>query len=394
MRELYGMVTLGERFLHTAHEVKTARKAFLRLASFFENPRRYPELAKLVKEIRKTNGQEAIVLVNGGSVEFVARSKGSGRGFSVDVLVLDEAQELSDEAFEALLPTISASPNPQTIMTGTPPGPAANGEVFTRTRKLGVEGTDNRLAWLEWSCVGDEVDLDDRRNWAAVNPALGIRLAWETVADERQAFSDEGFGRERLGMWDDAGVGAVIDRATWAACADAASRVEDPVAFSVDVDGDGVTASIGVAGRRKDGLAHVEIVDCRPGTDWVGLRLTQLVAQWSPVSLVVNGPASAFVPELTELGVPVVVMGAAEFAAACGAFRNAVTARTVRHPDQAYFNTAVEAARKRLSGDGWVWGRRHSASDITPVVAATLALHGFMTGRPRTRAGSGRVVVL
>src|SRR4051812_10054200 len=82
IRELFGMVMLGEKFLHTAHEVKTARKAFLRLAGFFENERQYPELAALVAPsgVRKTNGQEAIVLRNGGSVEFIARSKGSGRG--------------------------------------------------------------------------------------------------------------------------------------------------------------------------------------------------------------------------------------------------------------------------------------------------------------------------
>jgi hypothetical protein len=30
-------------------------------------------------------------------VEFIARSKGSGRGFTVDVLVCDEAQDLADE---------------------------------------------------------------------------------------------------------------------------------------------------------------------------------------------------------------------------------------------------------------------------------------------------------
>src|ERR1700753_707158 len=35
VRELFGMVALGEKFLHTAHEVKTARKAFIRIASFF-----------------------------------------------------------------------------------------------------------------------------------------------------------------------------------------------------------------------------------------------------------------------------------------------------------------------------------------------------------------------
>ena len=93
--ELFKIVVQGRKVLHTAHEVKTARKAFVRLRSFFENGRRWPELAVLVREIRQTNGQEAIVLSNGGSVEFVARSRGSGRGFTVDDLVLDEAQELS-----------------------------------------------------------------------------------------------------------------------------------------------------------------------------------------------------------------------------------------------------------------------------------------------------------
>ena len=50
IRELYGMIVRAERFLHTAHEVKTARKAFLRIASFFENPKKYPELASMARE--------------------------------------------------------------------------------------------------------------------------------------------------------------------------------------------------------------------------------------------------------------------------------------------------------------------------------------------------------
>ena len=55
MIELYFLVVLHRKILHTAHEVKTARKAFLRLAGFFENDRQWPELAALVKEIRRTN---------------------------------------------------------------------------------------------------------------------------------------------------------------------------------------------------------------------------------------------------------------------------------------------------------------------------------------------------
>jgi hypothetical protein len=120
IRELFGMVGRGEKILHTAHEVKTARKAFKRLQFFFgrevkDRACRFPELNERVVELRNVNGQEAIYLDNGGSVEIVARSKNSGRGFTADVLVMDEAQEMSDEDLEALMPTTSAAPlgNPQ-----------------------------------------------------------------------------------------------------------------------------------------------------------------------------------------------------------------------------------------------------------------------------------------
>ena len=120
VRELYGIVCMGEHILHTAHEVKTARKAFNRLASFFENGLKHPELAAMVASIRRTNGQEAIELWAldpdtlepipgevGGTVEFSARSRGAARGFTVDTVVFDEAQELTDEQLDALLPTLA-----------------------------------------------------------------------------------------------------------------------------------------------------------------------------------------------------------------------------------------------------------------------------------------------
>ena len=153
VRELFGLLR-GERFLHTAHEVKTARKHFLRLQHFFgrkaDDPAaKFPELNALVAEVRNVNGQEAIFLKNGGSVEIVARSKGSGRGFTVDCLVMDEAQELSDEDLEALMPTTSAAPmgNPQWIYTGTPPGPPAAVTTWWGTRSANCSN-HQRLSWV------------------------------------------------------------------------------------------------------------------------------------------------------------------------------------------------------------------------------------------------------
>ena len=280
MVELFFMAVLGLRILHTAHEVKTARKAFLRIASFFENERKYPELAELVEYIRRTNGQEAIQLTNGGSIEFIARSKGSGRGFTVDVLVCDEAQEYGEDAQAALLPTISSAPSgdPLQILLGTPPAPGMDGEVFTRMRSAGVEGKDRRLAWVEWSAKPG-VNPGVRTEWATSNPSLGIRLNASTVADEFAAMSAQMFVRERLGGWDENTAGAkAVQSDVWDA------RVGSPGQLELSSEGrrvigvrftqDGSTVAVGGAVKPDDESLPfvVEAIEQRPageGTQWL-----------------------------------------------------------------------------------------------------------------------------
>jgi len=385
MRELFGIIQLGEKFLHTAHEVKTARKAFIRLASFFENTRKWPELADLVKDIRRTNGQEAIVLTNGGSVEFVARSKGSGRGFTVDVLVCDEAQELSDDALEALMPTTSAAPlgNPQWIFTGTPPGPTANGEVWARTRDDALSGKSSRLSWHEWSCTGS-ADLDDPSSAASANPALGGRLQWDVVQGERSRFSDEGFARERLGMWDSASSQRVISSDSWKVVA--AANLQDDggeVSIAIDVSPDRSTATIASAAWTTDDIPYVDVIESRRGeADWGVTKFVELVERHNVRAVVIDAASNAntLIDPLRQFGVTVTVTNARQMSVACGMFYDAVMEQTVRHLDQPLLNSALAAARKRPIGDGgWGWSRKNSESDITPVTASTLALWGLLS---------------
>ena len=50
-RELYGLAINGERILHTAHQVRTAKKSFRRLVAMFTD-KKHPEIANTVKKIR------------------------------------------------------------------------------------------------------------------------------------------------------------------------------------------------------------------------------------------------------------------------------------------------------------------------------------------------------
>lgn len=402
--ELYKMAVLGRRILHTAHEVKTARKAFIRLCSFFEDTRNAPELAGLVKEIRRTNGQEAIYLHgprcdrgrgcgcdDGGSIEFIARSKGSGRGFTVDDLVMDEAQELDDFAYAALLPTISASPsgNPQQIICGTPPGPRDNGEVFTRLRKDALSGRSQRTLWLEWS-FEPHADLDDRRQWGIANPSLGGRLDVQVLEDERAAMDDAMFQRERGGVWSSEGTQKVIPDHVWRGSFDPESQPVDQLAMAIDMAPDGGSATIGIAGRRADDRWHVELIEQRDGSGWVVERAAQVALRHGFGAVVVDGasPAFALVEPLRARGLEVTVTGARSMGQACGSFYRLLMEDGIRHVGQPQLALSMSMARKRAIGSEglWGWGRAVSGADIQGTVCATLALWGAMsTGAKRQR---------
>src|SRR5690606_3896735 len=145
-------------------------------------------------------------------------------------------------------------------------------------------------------------ELDDRRVWGATNPGLGIRLQWDVLEGERSTFSDEGFGRERLGMWDEASTFRVIDAQTWARCADSTSQIAESVAIAVDTTPDQSITSIAVAGLRADGRPHIEVIENRRGPlDWVVPRLVELVGRHHPRALVIDeySPAMVLADALT-----------------------------------------------------------------------------------------------
>lgn len=117
-RELAGLFLDDEceLIIHSAHEFATSLEASRRLLYLIEST---PELDRQVARVSRSHGDEGIELDDGSRIRFRTRTKGGGRGFSSDLLVLDEAMELPESAYGALLPTLSARPNPQIWYTGS-----------------------------------------------------------------------------------------------------------------------------------------------------------------------------------------------------------------------------------------------------------------------------------
>lgn len=394
-RELWGLFIGGEELiLHSAHEFKTAKNAFKRIERLI---RQTPDLHKRVKTYRQTVGEEGIELHSGQLLRFIARSKGSGRGFTGHLNVMDEDMILGDAEMDALLPTMAAVPDPQIWYAGSA-GIGAPSVQLARLRRRALAAIesgvpDPSLAYMEWSadphrdeCPQDCAAHDAWDSDEAVlksNPGIGYRLTLEKVARERATLSRAGYLRERLGVGDYPSDGTdtwqVIGEDAWRALADAKAKPEGPYAFSIDATPERDYAAIVVACTWRGGT-HLEVVEHRPGMGWVVERAKQLHEKWKPRCWVVDGggPAGSLIPDLEEtLGVTAVQPKAREIAQATGQFYDAVADQSISHYDPPPLAVALAGAQKRPLGDAWAWARRGVGVDISPLVAATLAKWGL-----------------
>lgn len=389
-RELAGLFLLGERLItHSAHQFDTSLEAFRRLLELIEAN---PDFSRRAKRPKWSHGEEGLELIGGQRIRFRTRTKGGGRGFSGDLLILDEAMILPESTLGALLPTISARPNPQVWYVGSAVDQLVHehGQVFARVRARGRAGGDPRLAYFGWEgadCSIEEAEhvADDPETWAQANPGLGIRISLEHIAGERRALGPRQFAAERLGIGDwpdpDPGTDGHFDVQAWRARTDPQSKIVGPVAFAYDISPDRSSSAIAAAGRRADGRLHLEVIDHRRGTGWVTDRLRSLVDahETAGIACDASGPAGSLLTKLETLSVDVQAVNAREHAQACGNLHDAVTDDTVRHLGTPELESAVQGAGRRSLGDAWAWSRTSSTVDITPLVAVTLAAWALET---------------
>ena len=390
-RELGGMFAIDEErlLIHSAHEQATSSEHQRRLVDLIgESPRLHSKVKP--RGIKRGKGEEAIELKDGTRILFKTRTGGGGRGFTGDLVVLDEAMILPETFMSSLVPTMAARSiegNPQIWLTGSSPdqmNPKHDGVVLSRLRSNALKGSP-RLLYAEWSAEGDdpaavpESVRNDPNAWAQANPGLGIRISHEYVRDEMRTLGPRSFAVERLGIgsWPDpdAGQQDKISLDAWDALVDRASRRVGPVAFTFDVSPNSASAAIAVGGHRADDLEHVEIVDHRQGTSWLVDRIVELDERHGPESWECDarGPAAQFVEPLANRGVRVETVDAAGNAQACGSLVAAVKDGSFRHLGTPEVRDALQGAGTRPLVDAWAWARTASSGDICPLVAFTLA---------------------
>lgn len=416
-RELAGLLLFGEKVIvHTAHEFKTANNSMIALM----NRIKACELIEYVRggsgvdsdtDIRdvdgfKTGNQPSITMkVNKKDhiLQFAARSSGSGRGFTGDLVVLDEAYALKSAEMAALLPTMSAksiSGNPQVWFTSSAGMPQS--DLLAGLREQGISGSADRLAYFEWSTDPDSDPLD-KDSWYEANPALGYRISEEYIQDEYDTFlaadALEEFNRERRGIWAKLGNESVFAGGVWDGLTDEDSTPSDRLVFGVEIAGNRESASIALLSYRADELVHAEIVDSQVGTSWIGHRLKELQQRWHPAAIVAiaGGHVDSMLPGWKRDGVKVRLVRFPDYVKACGLVFDMVTQGKLRHLGDPLLADAVEGVVQTFTRDNasWYWSRKGSDVDITPLVALTVGVAGLEKKASRMATSMrGRAMIL
>lgn len=379
MIELFGL-SQGWHIMHTAHLTNTSTGAFDRLyalvhaCGFVEGGR-----GKQTKEeaaenppdftSSKSPGREKIAFIDysgGGLVNFRTRTAKGGLGEGYDLLIIDEAQEFTDDQDSAIKPVVTDSLNPLKIFTGTPPTAYSSGTVFMRMRNEVLSGKRQLTGWAEWS-VDHMTDVHDKSAWYIANPAMGYHIDERKILVEAGHGDDIDFNIQRLGLWLQYNQKSAISEVQWDELkVDAKPKFTGRLYAGIKYGKDGTNVALSIAVKTDSDKIFVETVDCRNarvGDAWILDFLTKADVD----RVAVDGASGQAIlkDEMYELGLdrptfPTVK----EFIKANSLFTQALDAKLICHSGQPSLKASATNCDKRPIGTNGGFGYKSLRDDV------------------------------
>ena len=360
-----------------------------------------PELAEQISHVWYTNGSKRLQLTGGRDYRVKASTRKAGRGKSADLVLLDELREHQTwDAYSALSKTGIAKESALLwCMSNAGDGTSiVLRHLRNQAHKMlgdpdGIAGEtsedldDTALGIFEWS-ANPNLPVTSTDAWRQANPSLGYTITERAIRSACADDPEDVFKTECLCQWVTATITPPFPIGAWEKGVDADSEIaaESTLYWGVDVSNDRNKASICVCGKRSDGKWHLELVEYRSGVGWMQQWFAQRVQHYKgmKVALQAKGaPVSSFAEIIGAVdGVEIVPCQGVDVAGWCGRLWDSVAACDgqsdaipVYHRPQPALDLAANIAATRPLGDGaWAWDRNKSLEDISPLVAATMAL--------------------
>ena len=359
-----------QRIAYTAQSGKDAREKLLNDQAPILTAKGSP-FAAAVSRVYRGVGNESIQFKTGSRIFVLNSGEDSGHGKTVDLGVIDESfADEDDRREQAMLPAMLTRAEAQMLNISTA---GTEKSVFLKRKvdagRAAVANDERQgIAYFEWAADPD-LDPDDPATWWSCMPALGYTITEEVVRHARLTMTEGEFRRSMLNQWT-VSEERVIPAALWNDACSETVAPEGRLCLGLDVNPERSAAALAVADEKHRG----ELVEFNEGVGWLTDRAEELAKRWNmAVVLDGYGPAASFAPELEARGVQVHTYTTRDMARACGVFYDAVADGVAKIRRNDHLDLAAAAARKRTTGDTWIWGRRDSNEDVTPLVALTIA---------------------
>lgn len=393
---IYRIFILGQNVLFTAQQWDTAKELWEQTWKIVKSKR---FLLKLVTSHTCSQGRGTIFLSNGGRVVFTTRSQDAGRGLTkVDLLIYDEAYNLTDGEMAALSFLSQAAPDPQVFFMSSAVHrdfpQHQKGRVLSamRAQALNEFDVDDPLYLAEYAAPQD-LNPEDEETWKISNPSYGVIATAKKMGKiMRRMNTEEGrinFGVEALGWasWFEELSGddfkPVVSDDDLAAVMTSDPQVLSHSVISVDASPDRSMCSISIGGRSQDRIYGRVLYHADMHVKTVVDAVIQVVEVANPMAILIDpkSPAEVLIDPLERAGFDVEKMNYSGVKSSTAAFLQGVDDHDYLLDDSQVIRDGVACAELREDRDGGVkWARRSGV--ICQLVSLSAAMWGVTRYAP------------
>jgi len=410
----------------TAQDLSNSEKAW---AEAVESAQSDEELADLIEKV-SLGHPKVMKLISGCQYRVAAASRKGGRGFSGDLILLDELREhQSWDSWSAVTNTMNARPRAQAWAfsnagdalsvvlrylraqahrdLGWPDGDS-DADVLEALdaemeEYLAEHGQDDVLGWFEWSAAPG-ARRTDREAWAQANPSMNHADVVPNCVTERAIAAalrtnpPHQFEIEVLCRWTTMAEAGPFPEGSWRDTLDndAQPAPDTPRMACLAMSWNRGKCYIARAAHDRDGNPVAGIAADRAGSDWVIPWLIENRDSYSGLVVQSNGApetsllediANATLPGGSPANIPVIAWAGPDLGSATGVVFDRLDKRRIRHLEHPGLDAAAtSAAVKVLSQGAWVIDLARSPSDAAPLKAFIGAVWAVETAVPQRKS--------
>ena len=391
MRCLAGLFMFGEKdILIMSSNRGMAMKSFNIMADIIERNdwmRAQLKDGDPKKGIRRTNGDERIILANGAQLEVKAATSDGARGMTADFLWIDELREVSTAAMDAAKSVTIARMNSQRLFTSNAGN--ANSIELNNLHHACQNYPPKSLGYYEYSAP-DFCDIWDRKAWAMANPSMGYLASVEAIEETIASSTPDAARTETLCQWVSA-LNCPFSTEVLENSSDSTLEMS-PGAYTVfgfDVSPSRRNGSL-VAGQiLPDGRIGIGILKTYSSQVAIDeLKMAASIKEWAdiykPRLVCFDKYATQTIADrLSQSGVIVEDVSGQQFYKACGDLLEGLTNLRVVHNGQKELIEQFQNTAAKVNDSAWRIIKRKSAGDISAPIGLAMVVSKLMIPTPK-----------